>query len=278
MREYLAILLADFLAAASSVLVRYVYGMDMFLITLFVLFFASLFFLVVSILKKEEIKLNDIRTLAIFGATQLGTWLFLYGAIILNPISVSMFLFYMSPIFVIVASPMLLGERVHPMSMACIAIALIGMLMVFNPLAPETLSATGIVFALLAAASYALNLIIGRKLKSEYGPFTLSFLCHFFGFLLLLPLIPMFSDLGGITAGNLYTLSLMGVLSGAGYGLLYLALRTFLAQKAAIINLTEPISATLLGVLLFNEVPTPFTLAGGALILIGAGLTYRIES
>lgn len=278
MNQYHAILIASFLSAASSVLVRYVTGMDMFMITLCVLFFASIFFFVVSVIKKERIYITHKKTLLIFGASQLGTWLFLYGALLLNPISVSMFLFYTSPILVILISPFLLNEGIHKMSILCIAIALIGTLFILNPFGgSEMLSTAGIIFALLAAVSYAANVIVGRKLRNDYSPFALSFLCHFIGFLILLFMIPLFSNYNGLSISNLIVLSSMGLLSGIGYGLIYYVLKTFVAQKAAILNLTEPVSATILGVLLFGEVPTIITIVGGGLILLGAALTHNIK-
>jgi drug/metabolite transporter (DMT)-like permease len=180
---------------------------------------------------------------------------------------------------VVAVSPILLNEKVSKVSISSILLAMLGMLFMLNPLGNQaTVSVNGIIFALLAAVSYASNLIIGRSLRTEFSSFTLSFLCHFIGFLMLLVIIL-------ITPGheatalleNLPALLVMGLASGLGYCLIYYSLKTFVAQKTAILDLTEPLFAIILGVALFSEIPDLATLVGGGLIILGAGLTYHIK-
>ncbi|MFA5050084.1 MAG: DMT family transporter [Candidatus Micrarchaeia archaeon] len=279
MKAYLTIILYSFLAACSSILVKFLDGIDIFVITFFVLFFGAVTSYIYIKIKKEKIKIQKKRLLLIFGASQLGTWLFLYWSLLINPISVSMFLFYTAPVFVILLSPFLLKEKMQKITIILIAITILGIACIFNPIntLEYELSEIGMIFSILAAISYSINIILARKLKDNFNPEALSFFGHAIGSIIIVPVFLLFSNFDNIIITNLPIMCIMGILSGIAYLLIYYALRTIIAQKGSILTMSELVFATILGIILFNEMPTPLIILGGVLIIIAGSLTIYIK-
>lgn len=274
MKEYFSLLVAAFLLALVGVCVRFVSGMDSFLIVLFTMFFASLFYLVVIIIKKEKIELKNKRDLLILGASNLGAYGFIFAAFLLIPFSPALFLFYTAPMFVLILSPFLLKEKIQKSSIIAIIIAMTGIFMILNP---EEFSnfftfSNGYILALIAALSYGINLTFARKLIESYKAIPLTFFSHLISFVLMLLLIPFLSNFQNITFENILITAFMGLLAGIGYLLTYYSLARVVVQKVSIVLLTEPLFGTLLAVWLLSEIPTIFTLIGGLLILVAVAL------
>lgn len=274
MNPYLIIIIATFFAALSSVLVRFVKYTDIYYISLFTLFFASAILFIISALKKEKLLIKKDAYLFLLGLSQAFTWFFLFWSILLNPISVSMLVFYTSPAIVLILSPFLLGEKLEKIGIIAIIFAFLGLFLILNPFAKIDFSIIGLIFSVVASFSYALNIISARKLK-EKSPLSLSFFSHFLGFVILLALLPFFKN-NSIYIPDLEILSIIGICSGISYFFLYSGLKFLIAQKASILMLFEPVFAIILGIFLFSEIPGISIIFGGICILFSAYLASKI--
>ena len=130
----------------------------------------------------------------------------------------------------------------------------------------------GIFCGLAAGVAYAAIVIALRALRDE-DPVWLVALNHLAAAAFLLPIV--------VAVGHWPTLTQLGVLAAFGtvqmaipYLLLTRALATVTSQEAIGIGLIEPVLLPLWVYLAWREVPSAWTLAGGAIILVGLALRY----
>ncbi|MFI5692239.1 DMT family transporter [Kribbella sp. NPDC051586] len=123
-----------------------------------------------------------------------------------------------------------------------------------------TANLTGIAAALLSAAGYSATTVLSRNTPD---PLTTAYLGFAIGAAFLLP----FAALPTTPTAWLLIAYFGLVPTALAYTLFYKALTTLKASTAALIALLEPVVATALGALLFQEHLTPITLIGAAVLL-----------
>jgi drug/metabolite transporter (DMT)-like permease len=109
--------------------------------------------------------------------------------------------------------------------------------------------------------------IIGRKLKDDYSPFSLTFLGTAVGMLFMFPAFL----LEGSAIPDLTTILIIIVLGLGGVSggtLLYYGLKHILAQSTSIILLLEPFVSIIAAFVLFLEIPSSLTILGAILLAI----------
>ena len=131
--------------------------------------------------------------------------------------------------------------------------------------------------ALAGAWAVTGYLVIGRKLRAKMSLIPYIFVVY--GMSALALIVLMFalgeSPLGYQPATYLWILALALVPQLIGHSTYNWALRYLPASLVATANLGEPIGSAILALFILGEVPTPFTLFGGALILAGIYLASR---
>lgn len=197
-------------------------------------------------------------------------------------LSVAVILLYTGPVFVVVLSRIFLGEPFTRRKTVALLLTLVGCALVVKliPIGGPEVSWYGVVVGLGSGFGYALYSIFGKGALARYKTITILFYTFLFASLAMLPL----SGLG--SPGKLQQLgSGDALLWTAGLGLFptviaYLCYTQGLARieagKASITAMLEPVTATLLGVLLFGEVLTPAQVAGMALVL-GSVLMIQVR-
>jgi drug/metabolite transporter (DMT)-like permease len=174
----------------------------------------------------------------------------------------AIFLQYTAPIYVALLSHWLLGERTRPLDWLCIVIALGGIALFFR----DQLSATGFAGNLAALASgfcFGATALLVRKEK-DASPASALLLGNLFAALIALP----FSFGKMPSAPEWGLLVVLGALQlGLPYILYSLAIRRVTALEAVLIPMLEPILNPVWVALRKGEVPGPWSLAGGALVL-----------
>ncbi|MEO0081129.1 MAG: DMT family transporter [candidate division WOR-3 bacterium] len=173
------------------------------------------------------------------------------------------------PIFVAVASPLILHERVSGRLATAVGLGVVGMMVIAGPGLWSGLVTRGNLLALGGAACAAGYLLVGRRVRPEMD---------------LLPYIYILYSVAGVLllAGTLAarqrftgypgTVYLWIVLLGLGPQLIghttfNWALRYLNAPAVGMAILGEPVGATILAWLLLRETPAWFELTGGAIIL-----------
>ncbi len=174
--------------------------------------------------------------------------------------------FFIGPIFSYVLSVRFLGERVHPLQTALLALGFVGVLLVVRPGFGMT---PGMGFALLAGLSYGAFLTMSRWLSPLTAPRQLMLTQAALGTLLLAPFALFCVPEPTMPVAGLTLFS--GIASALGNLLLVLAYRRTGATVLAPLVYFQLIPATLLGLWVFGTFPDALAIAGLAL-LTAAGL------
>ena len=199
-------------------------------------------------------------------------WILLFESYSYTTVAVSTLCYYMAPVFVILLSPFLFGERITAKKGVCILFALVGMLFVSGVLDGGALSAdtlVGVGLALGAALFYAALTLISKRLVG-ISSYDTSIVQLFFASLVILPYTLFFEDYSGIEL-KLDTVAIVLLIcilhTGVAYTLYFSSVKSLPAQSSAIMSYVDPVVALLCSVLLLDEPMTVLTVVGAVLIL-----------
>jgi DME family drug/metabolite transporter len=183
-----------------------------------------------------------------------------------------------APIMIAALATALLGERPTRRLVVALALGVGGTALlvatpVATPTAPRPLS--GVLLALGAGLAYAFYVVIAKAAVVRTAPLRLAALTFAAAALLMAPAFVMPGAATQLALGWLGLLYLGAITTAGAYALYTAGLRYVSASAAGVASLLEPLTATLLGVLLFGE---RFGVAGwiGAALLL-AGLALLIE-
>lgn len=175
-----------------------------------------------------------------------------------------------SPIFAGILGYLIRGEKPRRAWYTATILAIIGNLLLV--LSGETLSINplGILFALGAGLAYASYTIMSKELLERYSEESVLAVVFSLGSLFLLPFL-LFLDLSwvGELRGLLVALHLGVVTVALAYYLFSRGLSQIPAANAVSLTLAEPLTATLLGVILLKEKLNLISSFGLLLILLG---------
>lgn len=216
---------------------------------------------------------------------------FFQMAIVYSKASTVAILFSCNAVFVIPFAYFFLKEKLTKLSILSLAISLIGMICIVNP--ENLTNVTGITLSLLAAVTFALYGIIGRKGSLKFGfdgvvQSSFSFLAGSLELLLLILVtkisfvanwlqsvgLSKFSNipvLQGISWGSVPALVYLGVfVTGLGFSFYFLAMEATSASTASLVFFIKPALAPVLALFILGEAITLNVFAGIVLILAGS--------
>ncbi|MBQ8600707.1 MAG: EamA family transporter [Clostridia bacterium] len=182
-------------------------------------------------------------------------------------------LLYSAPVIVVLLSAVLFKERITWMKAAACAVAFLGCVLV-SDLQGGSIPPVALLTGILSAVGYALYSIFSRcAMDRGYHSFTILVYTFWFSLLGVLP----FSDLPGTVskvqaAGPLGwgLVLLMGTVTAIlPYAFYTLGLSGLEAGKASVMASLEPVVATLLGAVVFQEIPSFTSFIGILLVLAG---------
>jgi len=176
-------------------------------------------------------------------------------------------LFQSSIIFVTLASPVLLGEKIGVYRWSAVVIGMIGVLLITNPFSSEL--SVGIIYGILAAFTGAALSIILRKLGKSDSPFTITLIHNFFGaFVVSIVGLTIFpTQLTASHEGNVWLLLLiLGILASFLQLSVTLAYRYADAVVVTTLRYLQLPAAGIAGFLYFSETPTSLELIGASAI------------
>jgi drug/metabolite transporter (DMT)-like permease len=200
-------------------------------------------------------------------ALHFATWI---ASLSYTTVASSVLLVNTAPLFAIVFSRLFLHEKPSPTVLAAIPVAFTGAgLIAFGDWTGSPGSLLGNGLAVAGAVAVAVYQVIGRGLRDALplnayvlgvwatAALALAGMARGFG-------VP----LGGYPKTTwLLFVALAVVPTIGGHGLVNKSLRSLPAPTVGLFLLGEPVIASLLAWLLFREVPGPWTLAGGAVVL-----------
>jgi drug/metabolite transporter (DMT)-like permease len=200
--------------------------------------------------------------------------LFYFNAFKLTTISNSIIVHYTAPIFVAVLAPFLIKERLEKISIVSLILSFFGLFIILYPSLSVNTSMLGILFALGSGIMYALMLIAYKKILVNIGVYVVNFYRFLIGSIVLLPVFLI--EKPAISQAAIFMLIPFGLIFAiAGTSLHIEGVKRVKVQHAGILGYTEPVAGTIYAVLLLSELPTIFTLIGGAFIILGGYLVIR---
>jgi drug/metabolite transporter (DMT)-like permease len=211
------------------------------------------------------------KWLIVRGLIGLGGLQCYFYAVTTLPLAEATVIHFTNPIFVAIAAPMLLGERVGPREAFGVAMGLVGVIFVAQPAflfggGGVHLSPIGVAVGLMGAVFGASASIVVRKLRTEH-PLVVVF--HFP--LLVVPLTLPFVIPVWVTPTwqEWLLLIAVGLVTQFGQVKMTQGLREEPAARATAISYVQIVFSFAFGFALFHEVPTPLTWLGAALVAIG---------
>ncbi|MEQ1524056.1 MAG: DMT family transporter, partial [Aestuariivirga sp.] len=209
------------------------------------------------------------------------------------PLAEAIALFFAAPIIVTILSVPMLGEKVSAQSWAAIALGFIGVLVILQP--GTALFNPAALFSLVSAATYALAMVIARRLGVSESATVMAFYQNAVYFLGAVLIAAFFAVAGIDHLGhpsldflvrawawpNSYDLFLMGVcgaIAAVAMSLLTNAYRMADANLVTVFEYTGMFWAPLWGFLFFNEIPRWTTIAGLVLILVAGLVSIRLAA
>src|SRR2546430_504599 len=161
-----------------------------------------------------------------------------------------------APIMIAALATALLGERPTRGLVVALVLGVAGTVLlvaapVATPTAPRPLS--DVLLALAAGLAYALYVVIAKAAVMRTAPLRLAALTFAVAAVLMAPALLMPGAATQLALGWLGLLYLGAVTTAGAYALYTAGLRYVSASAAGVASLLEPLTATLLGVLLFGE-------------------------
>lgn len=209
------------------------------------------------------------------------TLLGLIGAFAKMPIATAISIFFVEPLLLTLLAGPLLGEKVGPRRISAVVVGLIGALIVIRP----GFSTFGfvVVYPLIAAASYALNMIVLRRASGTRSGLTVQ--CGasaYAGIGMLAAMVFWYGPEVVTEAPATFPLWAWGAIVAAGglaatsFVLIAEAFRQVEASTLAPFQYLEILGATAVGYMVFGDFPDAMTWLGVAIILAsGIYVFYR---
>jgi drug/metabolite transporter, DME family len=167
------------------------------------------------------------------------------------------------------------GHRPSGRWLVATSITILGTVLLLSPGADGTpIRPVGVLLALLAGASYASYAVVSKRLLDAGVAGTTAMAGAFVGASLLLAPGLLVVDVAWVaTPRGLVVLTWLGVMTIAlGYILFARGLRGLQPATVTTLTLAEPLTATLLAVLLLGERLSGLALVGGVLVALGLAL------
>lgn len=236
----------------------------------------TVFLLAVILLKGKKLSFKAIKhkllILIVSGAMIGINWVLLFESYNHTTVAIATICYYMAPVFVMIASPIVLKEKLTPLKAGCVIGAVIGMLLVSGIFKAENSNSEliGVLFGVGAAVFYAAVIMLNQKLK-EVDAYNKTIVQLFFASAVMVPyvLLTEADPFGEVTSFSIMMVLIVGMIhTGLAYVLYFGSMKYLNAQKVALFGYIDPVVAVLLSAFLIREVPTTLEVLGIVLVLL----------
>lgn len=271
--------LAGTLFGTAAILIRFLTGVSVFSIALWRLIIASLIFALVIVVSKRSYDWSPIRKevgrVAILGVL-LGLHFILFVSAVLDTSIINAtVLVNTTAIWSMFVSSFVFKLKPSRVAMLGIFISFLGVIIItYSDAAPGawSLQLRGDLEAILAAVIESFYLSYGREVRRKSEIVPLMLMIYVFSALTILII--------GAGSGQSFTVpfqwALIAALIGLGilptalaHSFFFSSLSHLKSFETAAMAMLEPVGATLLGILVFAEVPRPIFVSGAFLVIIG---------
>ena len=264
-----------FIFGTIGIFVRYI-SMPSSIIALVRGFVGVAFLALVTLIKRTEISKNNIKKnlkLLIPSGMAIGiNWILLFEAYNYTTVATATLCYYFAPIFVIIASPLVIREKLTAKKIICVLTALLGMIFVSGVAEngiPQISEMKGILFGVGAALLYASVILMNQKI-SGISAYEKTIMQLLFASLVLLPYTLLTEDFSALSLKPLTVglLIFVGIVhTGIAYSLYFSSMNSIGAQSVALMSYIDPIVAIILSAVLLKEDITVWGVLGAVLVL-----------
>ncbi len=220
-------------------------------------------------ISRQAVK-NNIVALVSSGAVLGINWILLFEAYRYTSVATATLAYYMAPVIVILLSPMLFGERLTGRKILCVAVAVIGMVLVSGVFTSGgEMQTKGILLGLCAAVFYALVMIINRYIHGMTAD-DKTIIQLLVAAVVLLPYTVFTGEMSSVqfTTLSLAMLIVVGVIhTGVAYRLYFGSMRDVKATTVALYSYIDPALAVVLSATVLGEAMTIVEILGAVLVL-----------
>ena len=223
---------------------------------------------------------RNLRMLIPAGLCMGAAWVLLFEAYNHTTVAVATLSFYLAPTIVILASPVVLHEKLTAKKLVCAAVALVGMVLISGVTGASFQGMRGILYALLAAVLYATNTLLGKRLK-DIPPVDTAAVELFIAALILAPWLFATGGFSGIalTPRAVLLLFVLGIVhTSFAYTLHFASLAVLDSHTVSMLGYIDPITAVALSALVLKEPLTVPVVIGAVMILASAFVAGREDN
>lgn len=218
--------------------------------------------------------------LCLSGAAIGVNWILLFEAYNYTSVATATLCYYLAPMFVILASPLVLREKLTLRKLACVSAALLGMVFVSGVLeASGGAGLKGVLLGLGAAVLYA-SVVLMNKQLGDVPAYDRTIVQLGSSAAVLLPYVLLVEEVSieAFTPGVIALLLVVGIVhTGIAYALYFGSLMQLKAQTAVILSYIDPVVAVLLSALVLREHMS--LLSGlGAVLVLGAAVISELPN
>ena len=247
-------------------------------------FIGMLFLIVVMAVRKTPLSRQALRKnffwLLISGGLLGFNWILLFDSYRYTSVAVGTLCYYMAPILIILASPVILREKLTVKKVLCVLASLGGMVCISGVLSEGVPSAgelKGILLGLIAAVLYAAIVLCNKQIH-EISAYEKTIFQLGISVLAMIPycVLTVSPDTLTFSPRVVFLLILVGILNtGVTYYLYFGSMEYLSGQSVAVISYIDPVIAVLLSVLILRE-PMHLTEGIGAVLILGAAVTSEL--
>lgn len=197
-----------------------------------------------------------------------------FTAIKETSLSVAVILLYTGPAFVVILSRLLFREKLTLPKIAALILTFTGAALVVEliPYSAGSISWYGIIVGTGAGFGYALYSVFGKYALKKYSPITIIFYTFLTASVFMLPFSGIMNIHSIESLANLNTLLIVAGLGIFPTALAYLLYTEGLARieagSASITSIVEPVTAALIGVILYGDKLNIYQSGGMLLVII----------
>jgi drug/metabolite transporter (DMT)-like permease len=226
---------------------------------------------------RARASLREWLGVAWLGVGDAANVLLFFAAYRTTTVAIAVLTHYLAPIFVAVAAPLALRERIGARAAAAVAISLAGLVLLLRPWGSGLggADAKGAALGAASAAFYASNVLVNKRINRVFSGSEMMFFHAVVAVPLLAALVPP-GEWARTDPRALAAVAAGAIGPGALGGLLFTwGLKRIPASHASTLTLLEPLVAVVSAGVVFGEKLGVLALFGGALILAGAAAVVR---
>ena len=248
-------------------------------------FIGNLFLLPFAVhgLKKRGVKLTagDFGHMFLVGFLCVGVAMLFFQLGVMNTHASSVaVIFCCNPLFTLLFAHFVAGEKMTPRKGVALAICLVGLVFIVNPMSFTAGDNTkGMILTIIAAVFFGLSAAVGKRRIAKIGGLAQTSIGGLLGsgavlIILLILNKPVFAGVEDVSLPVFLYICI--VATGVGYFFFYKSLEVGGAFAAAIVFFMKPIFAPIVAILVLRETITSNVLCGIVLILIASAISLNL--